>query len=170
MIEKMTKYSFIMLSSYTEDFLQKLQEIGMMDITRSRKPVDEKSAALLDRMKDCKDTAAYLKKADWSKDPDREQIEKAAAGVSLPDTDPVVYVRQQKEALEELKDSINAARAQIRDYAPWGEFDRDSLGRLSEAGYELHYFSAPIKTYSEEWRQVLPGGQQGGVQIARAQL
>ena len=54
MIEKMTKYSFIMLSSYTEDFLQKLQEIGMMDITRSRKPVDEASAALLDRMKDCK--------------------------------------------------------------------------------------------------------------------
>ena len=28
MIEKMTKYSFIMLSSYTEDFLQKLQEIA----------------------------------------------------------------------------------------------------------------------------------------------
>ena len=29
MIEKMTKYSFILLSSYTEEFLQKLQEIGM---------------------------------------------------------------------------------------------------------------------------------------------
>ena len=72
MIEKMTKYSFILLSSYTEEFLQKLQQIGMMDITRSHKPVDEASAALLDRMKDCKDTAAYLKKADWSKDPDKE--------------------------------------------------------------------------------------------------
>ncbi len=156
MIEKMTKYSFIMLSSYTEDFLQKLQEIGMMDITRSRKPVDEASAALLDRMKDCKDTAAYLKKADWSKDPDREQIEKAAAGVSLPDTDPVAYVRQQKDSLEELRDSIAATKAQIRDYTPWGEFDRDSLCRLSEAGYELHYFSAPVKAFSEEWKQEYP--------------
>ena len=116
MIEKMTKYSFIMLSSYTEDFLQKLQEIGMMDITRSRKPVDEASAALLDRMKDCKDTAAYLKKADWSKDPDAQDIEKAAVSAVLPETDPVAYVKEQKERLEDLRNSINSAKSRIRDF------------------------------------------------------
>lgn len=156
MIEKMTKYSFIMLSSYTEDFLQKLQEIGMMDITRSRKPVDEASAALLDRMKDCKDTAAYLKKADWSKDPDAQDIEKAAASAVLPETDPVAYVKEQKERLEDLRNSINSAKSRIREYAPWGEFDRTSLDRISEAGYELHYFSAPVKAYKEEWGQEYP--------------
>ena len=156
MIEKMTKYSFIMLSSYTEDFLQKLQEIGMMDITRSRKPVDEASAALLDRMKDCKDTAAYLKKADWAKDPDAKNIEKAAASAVLPETDPVAYVKEQKDRLEDLRNSISAAKARIRDYTPWGEFNRASLDRISDAGYELHYFSAPVKTYKAEWGQEYP--------------
>ena len=156
MIEKMTKYSFIMLSSYTEDFLQKLQEIGMMDITRSRKPVDEASAALLDRMKDCKDTAAYLKKADWSKDPDAKNIEKAAASAVLPETDPVAFVKEQKDRLEDLRNSISAAKARIRDYTPWGEFNRASLDRISDAGYELHYFSAPVKAYKAEWGQEYP--------------
>ena len=156
MIEKMTKYSFILLSSYSEEFLLQLQKTGMMDITRSHKPVDEASAALLDRMKDCKDTAAYLKKADWSKDPDAQDIEKAAASAVLPETDPVAYVKEQKERLEDLRNSINSAKSRIREYAPWGEFDRTSLDRISEAGYELHYFSAPVKAYKEEWGQEYP--------------
>ena len=108
MIEKMTKYSFILLSSYSEEFLQKLQQIGMMDITRSRKPVDAKSSALLDRMKDCKDTVAYLKKADYSKAADSGLISKAADAASLPhDADPVAFVHTLKERLESLIDEFN---------------------------------------------------------------
>ena len=47
MIEKMTKYSFILLSADTEGFLSALQSLGVVDITRSEKAVDAASAALL---------------------------------------------------------------------------------------------------------------------------
>ena len=47
MISKMTKYSFILLSEGQEKFLEKLQELGVVDITRSSRPVDEKPSALL---------------------------------------------------------------------------------------------------------------------------
>ncbi|MCR5519265.1 MAG: hypothetical protein K6F21_02940, partial [Bacteroidales bacterium] len=50
MIEKMTKYSFVLLDAGKEDFLSSLQELGLVDITRSSKPVDERSATLLDSM------------------------------------------------------------------------------------------------------------------------
>ena len=40
MIEKMTKYSFILLSADKEKFLEDLTELGVVDITRSSKPVD----------------------------------------------------------------------------------------------------------------------------------
>ena len=50
MIEKMTKYSFVLLDAGREDFLSSLQELGLVDITRSSKPVDERSATLLDSM------------------------------------------------------------------------------------------------------------------------
>lgn len=50
MIEKMSKYSFILLPSGKEGFLEKLQELGLVDITRSEKPVDERSSELFDRI------------------------------------------------------------------------------------------------------------------------
>ena len=49
MVEKMTKFSFILLDEETEGFLQHLQELGVVDITRSRKPVDDRSASMLER-------------------------------------------------------------------------------------------------------------------------
>ena len=39
MITKMTKYSFILLSADKEQFLNNLQELGVVDITRSVKPL-----------------------------------------------------------------------------------------------------------------------------------
>ena len=47
MIEKMTKYSFVLLSADKEEFLSGLQDLGLVDITRSEKPVDDKTAAML---------------------------------------------------------------------------------------------------------------------------
>jgi len=47
MIEKMTKYSFILLSADKEKFLADLTELGVVDITRSVKPVDAASNAIL---------------------------------------------------------------------------------------------------------------------------
>ena len=50
MITPMTRYDFILLSSGTEAFLEKIQSLGVVDITRSVKPVDQQSAQQLDRI------------------------------------------------------------------------------------------------------------------------
>ena len=47
MIERMTKYSFILLSADKEKFIDKLTALGVVDITRSAKPVDAASTAIL---------------------------------------------------------------------------------------------------------------------------
>ena len=47
MIDRMTRYDFILLSGNKDSFLESLGSLGVMDVTRSSKPVDEKSAALL---------------------------------------------------------------------------------------------------------------------------
>ena len=47
MIEKMHKYSFVLLTQEKDAFIKELQELGLVDISRSSKPVDEHSAALL---------------------------------------------------------------------------------------------------------------------------
>ncbi len=50
MIAKMTQYSFILLHGDKEAFLSELQQLGVMDITRSTKPVDSFSQSLLDNI------------------------------------------------------------------------------------------------------------------------
>ena len=50
MIDRMSKYSFILLSREKEDFLESLQELGVVDITRSGKPVDDRSMNLLEEI------------------------------------------------------------------------------------------------------------------------
>lgn len=54
MVDKMTKYSFILLDKDKEGFLEKLQSLGVVDITRSRKPLDETSTKLFDRIAELK--------------------------------------------------------------------------------------------------------------------
>ena len=50
MIEKMTRYDFILLSGSRDAFLERLGLLGVIDVTRSSKPVDEHSEALLTRI------------------------------------------------------------------------------------------------------------------------
>ena len=50
MIAKMTQYSFMLLHGDKEEFLSGLQQLGVVDITRSTKPVDSFSQSLLDNI------------------------------------------------------------------------------------------------------------------------
>ena len=54
MIEKMTRYDFILLSGSKADFLDKLGGLGVMDISRSSKPVDAHSEGLLSKIEAAK--------------------------------------------------------------------------------------------------------------------
>ena len=47
MIASMTKYSFILLNGTQGDLLERLQQIGLVDITRSAKPLDATSEELV---------------------------------------------------------------------------------------------------------------------------
>lgn len=54
MIVRMTKYSWLLLSDRKEDFIGKLKELGVVDITRSVKPVDAHSEELLSKIEEAR--------------------------------------------------------------------------------------------------------------------
>ena len=61
MVTEMTKYNFILLSGDVEEFLKKLQDVGVMDITRSTKPVDEMSETLSSKAGNYRKALSLLK-------------------------------------------------------------------------------------------------------------
>ena len=60
MITKMTKYSFILLSGEKEGFLEQLQELGVVDISRSVKPIDSDSSVMFHQAERARKTLEFL--------------------------------------------------------------------------------------------------------------
>ena len=78
MIGKMTQYSFILLHGDKEDFLDGLQQLGVVDITRSTKPVDSFSQSLLDNIATLRQDIDY---ATNGSDPTLVELESRRAAI-----------------------------------------------------------------------------------------
>lgn len=150
MIEKMTKYSFILLSGKTEEFLRQLQELGLVDITRSSKPVDERSAALLSTANELRKAAAKLESLDYSQDPDLERIESAVDPDAKYDN-PLDSFRECSARLDALRSELAQARKDVESRRPWGCFDKAALDSLRDKGYKVRWYNISKKAYDPAW-------------------
>lgn len=148
MISKMTKYSFILLSEGQETFLERLQELGVVDITRSSRPVDEKSSALLEKAGRLRTLISKLSAVDCGKDADSGMIRKAAADCSGLDADAFAELAAGTfSRIGEIETEIQATGRELRERKPWGDFDKESVARLAELGYVFHYYKMGTKSF-----------------------
>ena len=115
MITKMTKYSFVLLSGEKEGFLEKIQELGVVDITRSVKPVDDHSHEMLAEATRARKVLEFLESLNYKDDADWEKI--SASTVSI-DSDPVTYVEDTIRKMDSLKADLTAVRKQITAREP----------------------------------------------------
>lgn len=150
MVEKMTKYSFVLLNGETEGFLAWLQGLGVVDVTRSSKPVDEKSSAMLDKISGVRKTLGILEALDYSSDPDYDRIRKAADAVVIEGC----KSRNTLDAvsrLDELKGELTAAQKQLKEVLPWGDYDKGMLDGIASKGLVIRYYKTNAKNYDSSW-------------------
>ena len=152
MISRMTKYSFILLAGEGEVFLGKLQELGLMDITRSEKPVDDCSAAMLDEISKLKSTISEMGKLDFSRDADSEAIQKAAAAVH-PEGDVQQLADKALADLKGYEEAIKEARREADARRPWGDFEAGLINHIENQGYRIHFHITDRKSFREEWKE-----------------
>ena len=141
MIAPMTKYSFILLKGDQEGLLEKLQEIGLVDITRSVKPIDDKSAAIL---ADAERKHALLQSLDKVEIPEG-LAHSAVSG------DPEEVAKAALDHLAELEEALQTAEKEAAASEPWGEYDRDKLRAVEDAGIPVHFHITPAKAFKAEW-------------------
>lgn len=155
MIEKMTKYSFILLSGKTEEFLRRLQELGLVDITRSSKPVDERSAALLSMTNELKKAVSKLESLDYSQDPDLEKIE-AEVDADAKYDNPLESSKEYSTKLDVLRNELAQARKDVESRRPWGCYDSFALNALKAKGYKVRWYNVSKKVYDPSWANIYP--------------
>ena len=155
MVDKMMKYSFILLSGETEGFLAKLQELGVVDVTRSAKPIDEHSAAVMDAVSSAKKVIGKLESLNFTKDAGQEAIQKAKDTAVL-DTDLTAGAQQALVELMELELAKAAAEKEVALRKPWGEFDKSRLDQLNNLGYAVRYYKVSAKKFDPAWGELYP--------------
>lgn len=144
MISPMTKYSFVLLCGQTEEFLSRIQELGVIDITRSLKPIDEKSEKLLADADEVKKALSVLKNCKG--EPDKSSVSGCSAKDVL-DTD---------ERIAELRGELTSAKKELVARKPWGEFNSEDLQKLEAKGLQIRFYSCPKKKFDASWGDIQP--------------
>lgn len=145
MVTKMTKYSFILLSEQTEGFLNSLQELGVVDISRSLKPIDEQSSGMLAEADRAKKALSILAacKAESEKD-------------FKFDGCPVDAVLETQDRIAEIAAEIAAAKKEIAVRQPWGSFRSEDIHKLESQGLKLRFYSCMKKKFDPSWAEIQP--------------
>ena len=146
MIDSMTKYSFILLSGEQDGFLEKLQDLGLMDITRSVRPVDDKSAAMLGTAEKTKGILDALGRIGFPEDLEARPVDGA----------PEETARKALDRLASLEEARKTVLKDIHAREPWGAFDADKFAQLQDAGYRIHFHAVASKSFREEWAETMP--------------
>ena len=145
MISPMTKYSFILLSGQTEEFLSKIQDLGVIDITRSVKQVTTPVVLVINKADTVKKALAVLNSCDA--EPEK--------GFRF-DGDPVEAALKAQADVEELKNDLSSAKKELSARKPWGQFSTEAIGRLEAQGLKIRFYSCQKKKFDHAWAEIQP--------------
>ncbi|MDR0420793.1 MAG: V-type ATP synthase subunit I [Prevotellaceae bacterium] len=139
----MMKYSMIVFYREYQMFLQKMQELGLVDVTISTLKTSDDERNIVEKIKNCKQAAQQLKliadtqknQQDIKKDLD---VDKALA----------IYINA-NSALTKLKAEFDKISKETAELAAWGEFDINYIEKLQNAGIALHFYELNEKRFEE---------------------
>ncbi len=142
MIVKMNKYTLVLYHKAQEEFLSRLQELGVVDITTSGWEPNDKERVVLGEIEAHK--AASENFSNLKKLPQYQGGEKFATGAEAYEQ----YVKASAK-IEALNSQIAKATKEAEDLAVWGDFTPSTIARLAEEGIVLYFYSC----YTNEYMQ-----------------
>lgn len=141
MVTEMTKYNFILLSGDVEEFLKKLQGVGVVDITRSTKPVDEKSETLSSKAGNYRKALSLLKDVTPAEFADKTYGDLA---------ENVINTVNEREMMES---QLAQLHKDMEERLPWGQFDVKNFKKLEERGLKLHFYKVKSSNFDPAWNE-----------------
>jgi len=150
MIARMSKYDFILFAGQREDFIDRLRELGLVDITTQGWEPSEADRQLVSAVE------SHAKAIDWLES-FREDSERFDAGAAPFATGAEAYERYAEtlQTAAALRSELSRLEKIADEARPWGAFSAERLSGLAERGIVLHYFVATTSAYEKqlgEWQ------------------
>lgn len=149
MIITMTKYSFILFHKETFPFLERVQELGMVDIVRENKVVDEHSKekfALLDRYAATEKSLRTLAESL----PIKEELSDSDMNEYSP-KELLIMAEKHLEERESLSSELKSLIRDREDAFQWGAFTKEEIDKISSLGFKMHFYIISESNYNPEW-------------------
>ncbi len=144
MIARMSKYDFVLFAAQSADFVEKLRELGLVDITTAGwEPSEEDRQLMLDI--EAGNKALDFLRA-WAEEPAHKDAE--ARPYASGEEAFRQYTAAQRAAAAS-RTEIARLEKSADELRPWGEFDVDRAQKLAGQGIVLRYFSAQRNTYDK---------------------
>ena len=144
MIVKMSRYDFVLMAAQSEDFVARLRELGLVDITTTGWEPREQDRQLV------VDIDHYAKAVEKLKDfAESESMLSAAEAYGSGEEAFEAYTLLQQRKAALVAELARLAKMS-EDLRPWGEFSIETREKLLEQGVVLRYFVASKGVYDEE--------------------
>lgn len=141
MIVKMSKYAFVLYHERQKEFLEALQELGLVDVTTTGWEADGQQREMLSRLEQYRAAEARFKELAAEKD--FEPGEPFADGAEA-----FEQYRKATETMDDLRGRMDKLRKEADELAVWGDFSPETVRHLAESGIRLRFFGAYNNEYA----------------------
>ena len=147
MIVDMLKYTFLLHHLEQEKFLEKIGQLGVIDITINNYDPSQEESNMIAHISKLKTTIDALKNGSMaSKTPSKVN--------DIKDVDKFIEcVETTKERLENLNSDISKVVKELTSTEPWGEYSKDTFDKMRSEGLSFRFFVCGDKQYMQEWEE-----------------
>ncbi len=156
MIQKMKKLTFLVYHREYEDFLHRLQDLGVMHVVTGE--VDShQSETISSYVEQIRQLTALQKEMKGLLAENKGLSEKADTQETGNHSYDISQLTERFERLAELRRRQTEQTTQLTQLEPWGDFDpADVQEKMSAAGCELQFYVAPTKVYNRQIAKEYP--------------
>ncbi|HPD96051.1 MAG: V-type ATP synthase subunit I [Bacteroidales bacterium] len=147
MIVPMLKYNFLIYHRDFDQFLTHLQELGVVDIERSNRSVDDEEKALINQISRISEAVRVL---------ETREVEKQETTLTLSANEIVDRLDALQKQREQFENAIKKSQKELAEVKPWGDFDIQLVQKLADKGIKIRFFVAPEKSFTDEWLSEYP--------------
>jgi len=141
---KMKKLTFFVYYKEYHEFLQQMQELGVVHVQTSTEgmvPADSELAAKMEANKHLRDVIAQLEKL--AKQPQTVALDKHPEEL-------MARVDELNASVKPVQQQLQKAMADVEALKPWGQFDARQIEALARVGYQYHYCKCAKKLFDKE--------------------
>ncbi len=152
MITKMDKYSLVLLNQEVPEFLNKLQDLGMVDINRENRAIDSHSSQVFDYLSRYK--RAFQKISQLSAQSKDKQDSETSLNLdidSMSFDQLLLFCEKVITEREQLTQESDSLSREYRDSVVWGELNKDDIDKIESLGYTFGLFSIAEKKFNSSW-------------------